>query len=320
MDEAKKGKQRLEGAPQMKNRKNVSGADPELTSLAEAYAKDNGIDYKRQNEYVKVDADRAKRIADAYEEMKHDPNNPKVKEAYQNLINQTLAQYQVLTDAGYEFSFFDETNDPYNKSPWAAMEDLRNNKRMAVFSTVAGYGADTQALKDSDNPMLADTGLKWDHNGKMVPVLANDLFRAVHDAFGHGIEGSGFRARGEENAWQSHVRLFTGSAIAAITSETRGQNSWLNYGPNGEANKTASLDDTVFAEQKTGLMPEWTWKEGLDTGASTFKSQKVTPETSSNYANLTEDGKGNFVFFHVGKRGYNAIKPKSGTNKVYFFI
>jgi hypothetical protein len=96
----------------------------------------------------------------------------------------------------------------------------------------------------------------------MRPVLANDLFRAVHDAFGHGLEGAGFRAQGEENAWQAHARLFTGPALGAITSETRGQNSWLNYGPYGETNRNASLEDTVFADQKTGLMPEWTWTEG----------------------------------------------------------
>jgi GNAT superfamily N-acetyltransferase len=112
----------------------------------------------------------------------------------------------------------------------------------------------------------------------MHPVVANDLFRAVHDAFGHGLEGASFRARGEENAWQAHVRLFTGPAIAAITSETRGQNSWLNYGPHGERNRTAKLEDTVFSTQKTGLMPEWTWNEGLvpDEGAS-VEGQRYMP-------------------------------------------
>jgi hypothetical protein len=100
-------------------------------------------------------------------------------------------------------------------------------------------------------------------DGPLVPVLANDLFRAVHDAFGHGLEGAGFRAQGEENAWQAHARLFTGSAVAAITSETRGQNSWLNYGPHGETNRAAKIEDTVFGDQKTGLMPEWTWTENV---------------------------------------------------------
>jgi hypothetical protein len=43
-----------------------------------------GIPFKRQSEYVKVDPARGKRLADAYEDMKHEPQNPVVKEAYQN--------------------------------------------------------------------------------------------------------------------------------------------------------------------------------------------------------------------------------------------
>lgn len=31
----------------------------------------------------------------------------------------------------------------------------------------------------------------------------------------------------------------------------------------GEHNRTAKVEDTAFADQKTGLMPEWTWSEGL---------------------------------------------------------
>lgn len=38
----------------------------------------------------------------------------------------------------------------------------------------------------------------------------------------------------------------------------------------------------------------------------------TNPSNSSNYANLTEDGKGNFVFYHVGKVGYDTIKRSSG--------
>jgi hypothetical protein len=141
-----------------------------------------------------------------------------------------------------------------------------------VFATDGGFGsAATQTDSVENNPMLADTGITWLFNGEPKPVLANDLFRAVHDVFGHSMEGAGFRARGEENAWQAHVRLYTGSAVAAITSETRGQNSWLNYGPYGEQNATANVLDTIFAEQKTGLMPEWTWTEGRVGDAPTIE-------------------------------------------------
>lgn len=254
----------LEGGPV---RGEDTSPDIKLVRVAEQYAADNGIDLKRQSEYAQVDPARAARIADAYAEMKHDPQDPVVAEAYQNMIKQTRAQYQALVDAGYEFYFYDNTNDPYAGNPWNAMRDLRANQRMGVYSTEAGFGSgDTAGTVDqnvSNNPLLEDTGLTWMFDGKPRKVLANDLFRAVHDAFGHGLEGAGFRAAGEENAWQAHVRLFTGSAVAALTSETRGQNSWTNFGPYGEQNRTAKVEDTIFADQKTGLLPEFALTEGL---------------------------------------------------------
>lgn len=251
----------LEGAP---NVREATGPDPRLVSIAQRYAQKFGIDLKRQAEYTQVDPELAARIARAYEEMEHAPNDPAVREAYADMIRQTRAQFDALVAAGYTFTFFDGATDPYKGNPWNAMRDLRANQTMAVYGTYAGYG--TAGITDSDlagNPMLEPTGLQWpDQNGVMRDVTANDLFRAVHDAFGHGMEGAGFRARGEENAWQAHVRLYTGKAVGAVTTETRGQNSWLNFGPYGESNRNAGVEDTVFAEQKTGLMPEWTWKEG----------------------------------------------------------
>jgi hypothetical protein len=267
----------LEGAPTIAG---ATGPTPGLVEAARSYAAASGIPHKRQAVYVEVDEARARRIAAAYEEMKHAPRDPKVQEAYADMIRQTKDQYQALVDAGYEFSFFDSASDPYAGNPTAAMRDLRTNKRMAVYGTYDGYGTEgVTGAAIEDNPMLEPTGLTWpDQRGVMRPVLANDLFRAVHDAFGHGLEGAGFRARGEENAWQAHIRLFTGPAKGAVTSETRGQNSWLNFGPHGDRNRTAKLEDTVFSEQKTGLMPEWTWNEGVSPDEESRYSPAVTPD------------------------------------------
>jgi hypothetical protein len=251
------------------------GPDLRIVAVAEGVAERNGIPFKRQSEYVKVDPARGKRLADAYEEMKHEPQNPAVKEAYQNLIKQTKEQYQALVDAGYKFWFVDldkPSNLDYISSPWNAMRDLRQNQEMGVFATDDGFG--TSDFDPKDNPLFEQTKYEWPVGGLDGPkkrVLANDLFRAVHDAFGHGIEGAGFRADGEENAWQAHARLFTGSAVAAITSETRGQNSWVNFGLYAEANSTANGADTHYADQKVGLMPEWTWTEGFSSDEPDFK-------------------------------------------------
>lgn len=253
----------LEGAPRVQG---ASGPDQNLVLVAEKYARENGIDLRRQGAYVDVDEGLAGRIADAFDAMEHDPSNPQVKAAYAELIKQTRAQYDALADAGYKFWFINnDANKAYASTPWNAMRDIRKNKTMGVFPSISGFGT-REEVDVSQNPLLEETGLMWPYggpDGPKVPVLANDLFRAVHDAFGHGIEGSGFRARGEENAWQAHIRLFTGLAKGALTTETRGQNSWLNYGPFGEQNRKAKVEDTIFADQKVGLLPEWAWKEGL---------------------------------------------------------
>lgn len=257
-------RQSLEGAPEIRD---ATGPDEGITRSAQNYARNQGIPFSRQRQYVGVDEDRARRISDAYEEMVDDPTNPEVQAAYRDLVEQTRSQYDQLTESGYSFTFFDEKTDPYNGNPYDAIRDLRNNKRMAVYGTYDGFGSMEEfktKLADNNRIMLEDTGLRWkDQNGQEQIVTNNDLFRAVHDAFGHSIEGAGFRARGEENAFQAHLQLFTGPARRALTTETRGQNSWLNYGPFGERNQTASVGDTVFADQKMGLLPEWVTEEGV---------------------------------------------------------
>ena len=104
------------------------------------------------------------------------------------MIKQTKAQYQALVDAGYKFWFIDLNNPgniDYISSPFNAMRDLRQNKQMGVFPTEEGFGSN-EDVDVSQNPLLEDTGIMWSVgglDGEMKPVTANDLFRAVHDAF-----------------------------------------------------------------------------------------------------------------------------------------
>lgn len=280
----------LNGAPRVEG---ATGPDLRIVDVARSYAQSIGIPFGRQKTYAKVDPDRATRIAQAYTDMKHDPTDPVVVEAYANLIEQTVAQYRALEQAGYTFWLYDKTNDPYPDSPYDAMRAIRANQSMGVFATEAGFGSSETASDTSENAMMVDTGIRWPYgspDGPLKRVLANDLFRAVHDAFGHGLEGSGFRGRGEENAWQAHVKLYTGSAVGAITSETRGQNSWLNFGPYGEWNQTAKVEDTIFAEQKTGLMPEWTWTEGRVEHAVDSTFSVISAQQDSDYLSAVESG------------------------------
>ena len=106
------------------------------------------------------------------------------------------------------------------------LEDIRDNNHMWVFATDDGFGSESITQQDIDeNPLLQKTGEIIEGRN----VRYNDLFRIVHDYFGHALEGATFTARGEENAWQAHSRMYSPLAALAMTTETRGQNSWVNY-------------------------------------------------------------------------------------------
>jgi hypothetical protein len=239
----------------------VPGPLGKARDVATDYMRSAGLPYDPPREFLKVDKERAARIADAYDKMKHDPDNPAVKASYDALAKETIAQWQAIKATGLKIEWIKEgQEDPYASTPRLAAMDVVDNNHWWGFPTDIGYGSgdeETEVAK-ATNPMLVWTDEVID--GRRMRV--NDLFRVVHDYFGHFKEGVGFRADGEENAWRSHAAIFSDLAVGALTSETRGQNSWVNYGPHGEANRTASAADTIYAPQKIGLMPDWTWKEG----------------------------------------------------------
>jgi hypothetical protein len=256
------GAQRLPGAPRPPDIPGVGivslGPNPEVLAAARAYSERSGIPLRKVLRFPAFNPERAARIAREYDVMAHTPTDPDTARSYRALIDETTGQYESLLSAGFK-PYFIGPQDPYAKSPYLALADMAVNKRLGVFPTRSGYGSN----EDFDvalNPMLEQTPFTLDGE----PMLANDLFRAVHDVFGHGPSGAGFRGSGEEMAFQTHAGMYSPVARRAAASELRGQNSWLNYGPYGERNRTASIEDTIFADQKTGLMPRWASEEGLE--------------------------------------------------------
>ena len=251
----------LDGLPQtvkVDGKPVIFGPFQPARQAAEDYMAGAGLEYNPPTTYEKVDRERATRIADEYERMPHAPNDPEVREAYRAMIDETLAQYEAIKATGLVVEPNPPNTDPYG-NPRNAILDVVENNHMWFFPTNEGFGGDAVSDVDvAENPLLEETGEVI--NG--YRMTANDVFRVVHDYFGHIKEGNGFRAGGEENAWRAHSAMYSPKARRAMTSETRGQNSWVNYGPHGEFNRTASGADTEYAAQKTGLLPEWVTEEG----------------------------------------------------------
>ena len=235
---------------------------PQIEEAARDYMRSRGVTYRTPAELEKLDPDRARRIAEAYEYMQHNPSDPQVRRAYDAMIEETLGQYRELENKGLQFRFNEGGVDPYAASPAMGYPELRDRGTLSIFPTLEGYGSGVKLSREeiANNPLLADSGVTF--AGK--PATVNDIFRAVHDAYGHFGPGNPFfRAPGEERAWQYHSLMYSPEARKAMTTETRGQNSWLNFGPHAEHNAKASGADTLYADQKAGLLPPFAWEEGL---------------------------------------------------------
>src|SRR5690606_6381386 len=128
-----------------------------ISQVAADYMRKAGLDYNPPNTYASVDIERAARIAEAYEAMKHDPQNPEVKAAYEALIEETIEQYKAVMAAGLKVEFIDfsKQDDPNKESPRAAVEDIVDNNHMWVFSTRDGFGSNDK-FDPVDNPLLRE--------------------------------------------------------------------------------------------------------------------------------------------------------------------
>ena len=280
------------------------GPNPEIAEAAQDYSQRSGIPSQPIVRYASVDEPRAIQVAREYDLMRHDPQIPEVKRSYDAMIQETLGQYRALLARGIEPYFINDV-DPYQNSPYEALIDLEQNKRLGIFPTRSGFGSDAN-FDPRDNPLLGESG----YNIGGQPALNNDIFRFVHDAMGHGRGGVGFRAMGEENAYQSHAGMYSPLARRALASETRGQNSFLNYGPNAEANRTASVEDTIFADQKTGLMPRYASESGLiinDDKRAMFFDDLRAGRTGLEGA-ITDDGKLRLI--HRSNQPLERIDPE----------
>lgn len=266
---------------------NVPGYGPlqfhsnaDIQRVANEYNQANGLG-EHPRDYLPVNPQRGAEIAQQYELMPHNPQDPTTHAAYSALANESLAQYQHAVNNGYNFEFYPPGQDPYPNSPREAVMDLHNNKHMYVYPTETGYGQEGQ--DPQDHPLLQDSGVRW--NGQ--PVTHNDVFRAIHDYYGHAKEGLGFRHHGEDNAYRQHAAMFSPLAQRALASETRGQNSWVNFGPHGQSNQTATQDNTVYAPQKAGLLPEWVSDPDLHRGTFAHTSSSVSEQA---YQGITQNG------------------------------
>ncbi len=230
--------------------KNISRSSNPITSL-----------------YPKV----SKMISDAYAKSKNNPSDADVKKAYDKMMEETIDQYDFILSKGLRVVKHQGSGEPYSNSK-EMLRDVENNNTLKFLPNEIAFGQGN--IDTSDNIGLQSSGRKLKDGYELTN---SEVFRIVHDYFGHGILGNQFGAIGEENATLQHLDLYSNTAAPAIIAQTRGQNSWVNFsGENTEAiqlrkdaavlrkqgdtegaNKLLAEAEKIFkfAEPKIGILP-----------------------------------------------------------------
>lgn len=182
--------------------------------------------------------------ADAYQEMEHTTEDEQVNASYEIFKEHLVKQFSLLVT--YGFSFIDGKGE----HEYASSEELRDDLNLGriiyrpTSSEVSSFSevANNHPLSEAFNI----AGETW---------IANDIFRIVHDFYGHGA-GHSFSPQGEHRAWFEHRSMLPAEARLALFCETRGQSSWVNFGKHIRENGTyIPPADRKFAPQKTGKVP-----------------------------------------------------------------
>jgi hypothetical protein len=208
---------------------------PEVAAGAARYRQMLGYNSPEQNYNQSViPASAARAIGQHYMGMpEHDPA---AVPAYRQMGEEVGRQFDFMTKSrskgGMGINVDSSDTDPYGgfkTSPNNIINDLRGdvegNSHISVLSTKATGG----------HPVFSND--------------RNDMFRAVHDVFGHLGSGRAVDFNGEDAAYQKHAAMFSPLARGALATETRGQNNALRL-------------TGGFPQQKVGILPQGMQRPG----------------------------------------------------------
>lgn len=259
--------------------------------------------------------------------------NELIPAAYEQLGKENAQQLDRMLNEGVNLSYH-KGDLNYANSP-QMLEDALINKHLYVFG-----GGEPHQLLNKIDPY---TGLN-----------ENQVFRAVHDYYGHGTTGSSFGPKGEELAYAAHGQLYSPLAKMAAATETRGQNSFVNYsGVNADLHKamndlrqardsvaraggdTAPYDaeirklgdQTQYAEQKAFLLPPEMIDTNYQGGMPDYMKKYISPNspesiTGYHWSNIPDLTMTDPAKYGTGIKGAEANRLNMADalrNRTYFY-
>lgn len=215
--------------------------DPMLTGLAQAYVDRDGSAGPNIRSAAAAtprwDESFCRRVADHFERAPLFDYDAGLARCYGEFKQENLRQYLLVRAAGIDVHPWLAPGQPYRGSV-ELREAVRSTRTLHVFLTSAGHGPGPARR---DHPMLEPAGITVDG----VEFCHNDVFRVVHDVFGHVMSGTGFSPSGELTASYCHMAMYPEVAHPALFTEQVAQSCWFFHGPH--AGEGRYPEQKVFA-------------------------------------------------------------------------
>ena len=240
--------------PEITNDKALSEGVNEVQRIAEEYKIANDIVGVQHSKVTKLFPNVSKMISEAYEQADEYSDSKEVTESYKALEEDTIKQYEFIVSKGLSVSRWKGSGEPYPNSK-SMLKDVRENNHLYFLPNSEAFGKEEDSTEERLG--LKPTDIYLDDGYRMT---LSEVFRVVHDYFGHGILGNQFGAVGEENATLQHLDLYSEKALPAVVFQTRGQNSWVNF---------SRVNDEALRKMKEGR--ETSNEELLKQGQDEFK-------------------------------------------------
>jgi hypothetical protein len=142
---------------------------------------------------------------------------------YMLFKQESLAQYDAIRAAGLVVRPWPHDAQPYRDSS-DMVRTVRETGVLHVYLTSAGHGP---GRPQGFHPLREPSGIR-EHG---VELTHNDIFRVVHDVFGHVVHGNTFGPSGEFRATYCHMAMYPERVHPVLMTEQIGQICWFFYGP-----------------------------------------------------------------------------------------
>ncbi|MFD2472420.1 crotonobetainyl-CoA--carnitine CoA-transferase [Amycolatopsis silviterrae] len=180
-----------------------------------------------------------RRVAGYYEQAPLSDFDAALADRYREFQRETLEHFRLVSEAGIEVRPWRGPGQPYRTSA-ELRAAVRETGVLHVYLTSTAHGPGTGR---TGHPMAEPSGVV----AGGAPLCHNDIFRAVHDVFGHVLSGSGFSPRGEFRASFCHLSMYSEPVHPVLFTEQIAQICWYFYGPHAARRR--------YPEQKVFAFP-----------------------------------------------------------------